>query len=187
MTVSPTRQDLERILRRFISDGTGLARTNVIPGDSNGPAKNDQYATLKLINSTQVGIDSTTYTDIDGDDVQVTGTTAGWRLNTYSVQVFRGDAFGTCATFRQYPHTPDGELYMQGNNFSWAESKDIIDINAITSGKNETRVSMEISIRYKETVVQLVNRIATVPLGIRETAETDLLTDAVVDGAVEPV
>lgn len=184
MTVSPTRKDLERILRRFISDGTSLAQESVIPGDDNGPASNAQYATLKLINSTQVGIDRTNYADIDGNDEEVNGTTTGWRLNTYSVQVFRGDAYGTCATFRQYPHTPDGELYMQGNNFSWAISKDIIDINAITGGKNETRVSMEIAIRYKETVVQLVNRIATVPLGIRESAETDLSSDAIVDGTV---
>ena len=187
MPVAPSRQDLERIMRRFVVDGTNLDQQAVIPGDSNSPAPNTQYATVKLINSTQVGIDRRNYREIDSNDEELTATTTGWRINTYSVQVYRGDAYGTCATFRQYPHTPDGQLYMEANNFSWVRSGDVLDLDTPVSGEYETRVAMEFSIRYEETVEQVVNKIAQVPVGVRETAETDLSTDTNIDGTQDSV
>jgi len=181
MTVSPTTQELERIMRAFVSEGSGIASDAVIPGNDNAPAPKGLYATVLQMANAQVGIDAKKYITVDGDDTVIDTKVNGWRIATYSVQFYRTGARDAAKAFRQYAHTPLGELFLQKNNLGWKQSGDVIQLDNKINGKYEERAALEIEVRFNETLTQQVNKIGAVEIGVRESAEEDLESDLTVD------
>ncbi len=58
MANTPTNAVLNLAVQALVAESTGIARNNILPGNSNNPAPNVLYATVLLTSTKQEGLDS---------------------------------------------------------------------------------------------------------------------------------
>jgi len=165
--VEPTTQSLERIIRAYVAEGSGLDPENVIPGNENAPSPNKLYATVLLIDDSEIGTNQEIVGDADDmNNFKAPVTTLGSQVARYSVQFYRPGAIDACKAFRKYKSTPLGKLFLQGNNITLKLGSEIQRIDAIISDEFEERARIEIEVRYQDSLVQSLDTIGTVNVDV---------------------
>ena len=164
MTVSPTQQDFERVVRAFVAEGSGLEKNRVIEGNKNAPSPNELYATVLLIDDGEIGTNQVINRDsgrAPGElniDTQVIGS----NVARFSVQFYRTGAVDACKCFRKYKSTPNGQIFLKKNNITLKLGSQVQRIDDIISDKFEERARIEIEVRYLDQTVQSFDSIGTV-------------------------
>lgn len=168
-----TQQELERTIREFVSQASGLDSSLVIPGNDNNPRPNTTYASVLLINTVGRGIDSTQYKNTEGSDTQSDANVVGTRHATFSVQFYRNGAQDRAHTLLQYPATPLGAQMLDANDMAWVEASDVRKIDSIVSERYNERAAVDITVCYTHTLTQTVNSIGVIELTLDHSQETD--------------
>lgn len=164
------RETLERSVRSFVAEASGLDSKRVIPGNSSSPRPNVPYATVLRMNTEGRGIDSVTYSDGETD---VDATVKGVRHATFSVQFYRDGAYDNAETLLQYPATPAGNISLFSKGLRWVRASEVRQVDTLISDRMNDRAAVDITVRYVHTITQTVNRIDTIDLTVNHSQETD--------------
>jgi hypothetical protein len=169
----PLQNDLDVLVRKFVSLASGLASKAVIPGDDSHPAPNGAYASVKNITKIGSGIDSEVATE-GIDDEHVTLKHSGRREITYSVQFYRDGAADFAEGLLSYASTSTGQIWLAENSLTWQIAGPVQNLDSVMGSKNEIRRAVDITLRYQSTSQEDINSIGTVDIELTLSAEEDL-------------
>lgn len=161
---SPTLDALNLSVRKIVAAGSGLAGKRVIPTDSNHPAPNGLYATVKDIVTVGEGMDAHSYRKATETTFDINH--YGNRLITFSVQFYREGAAEAAKALRMYIYTVLGQDMLAAANLSLRRVSEIRDLNAVFDRDNEPRVSLDIEFGLVEYLKQTTNRVDKVGMNV---------------------
>ncbi len=164
MTSIPETIPLERAVRAYVAEGSGLLRQRVRPGNAPGLAPQDLYATVLLIQADHLGIDSIVLTPDALDETIVQAIVLGAIWATYSVQWFRTGARDAAMTFHQWASSPLGQLSAEQRGLTYQRCSAVRQLNEIVSEEWEERAGLDLTLSYAQRTDQQIGTIQTVPL-----------------------
>lgn len=165
-------REIDRIIRRFVADGSGINSKHVIP-NTNEPAPEESiYAVVNCINARFIGSGWNDY--IDGE------APARWHVNhnvhmRYSIQFIGTDSMHFATRFIAWIDSPLGLQYTSDGNFNVhdvgeAQSLDF-SIPDELGGEYEDRTGLDITIAITHSYVQEIPAI--------ESSEVDIDGDGI--------
>ena len=153
--VSPSRQTIERRVRAFVADGSGLDRSKVIPaneGPEPKPSPSGLYATVLLITPSMRGsTPAVRQTLAEGNVVHKTRSVV---RDVYSVQWFRAGAQDAARTFAAWIPSPDGLDGQVDGSFTVLRVANGARVDEIVSKEWEERASLDLTVSYTHTIQQ---------------------------------
>ena len=163
--MSPLTHDLEYAVRAYVAAGCGLSPdSGVLKGNAHGPAPEDLYATVLLIQANRLGIDPVVLTPDPQDDRDVQATVLGALWATYSVQWFRSGARDAAMRFAQWASSPLGHLDAAQRGLTYQRCSAVRQLNDIVSEEWEERAGLDLTLSYTQRTDQPIGTIQTVPL-----------------------
>ena len=90
--IIPDRQTLERTIRRYVSDGSGLDRSHVVPIAQTAPRHADPYAVVGLIRDDMNGTESEKVRYASNGDIEFVETTTQ-RTASYDISFYRDTSY----------------------------------------------------------------------------------------------
>ena len=146
--IRPTTDTLEEAVRGYVALGSGLDfDTHVLPGNDNGPAPNELYASVLLVRSRQDGMGAF---QTDGTDA-LTQTAVQER---YSVQWYRTGAKDAARQFRLWTATPEAQEYLLETGLALVRTSEVRQIDAIIADAWEERTGLDLDLGYIQTLRQ---------------------------------
>ena len=176
-----TQQELERNVRLFVSEASGIDSSLVIPGNDNNPRPNVPYSTVLLINTEGRGIDDTNYYNNAGDETKADAMVKGTRHAIFSVQFYRTGAQDRAHTLLQYPATPLGAQSLHLKELTWVIASDVRKADALVSERYNERAAVDITVCYTCELTQTVNKIGVIELTLNHSQETDITEEVTVN------
>lgn len=170
----PVQNDVDVLIRKFVSLASGLASKYVIPGNDSSPAPAVPYATVLEITKKGSGIDSEVA--IEGPDplLQKTLKHKGRRIITYSVQFYKAGAADSIEGLLSYAATSPGQVWLAENSLTWVIAGDIINLDSIMGSEFEERRQVNITFRYQSRRAVDINTIGSADIDITLSDSTDL-------------
>jgi len=167
MANDPLKADLEKAVRALVAQATGLdVDTHVIPGNDNGPAPNELYASVLTITVIGDGIDSEVDRVVSGDPTQTDLEMKGSRIGVFSIQAYRTGAQDALETLLSYGASSVGQIWLAENGLTWRKAGDIRNLDSVMATKWEERRAMDLELKYTSTRSDRVNTLATVEIDI---------------------
>lgn len=154
--LSPNRLTVERAVRWYVAAGSGIASDASIPGNMDGPAPVELYATTTLISAMQEGI-----------NVARGDATLQNLVLTYSVQWHRDGAGDAGARFLAWTSSDPGRLFARRRGLTLHRCGPLRQLDALVSGEFEERVGLDLTVGLVARLEEEVPRIATIPLELR--------------------
>ncbi len=146
-------RDLERVVRGYIAEGSGLPTDHVIPGDSNGPREPDAYASASLIGTRRTG--SPIYEDL-GDD----GVLHGIRHEArFTVNWYRDGAHSNALAFVAWSESEVGIAAAGNDNISIGGGIELRDVDLLVQGRVEERAQADIVVGWIHTHIQTEDQV----------------------------
>ena len=167
-----TRQ-LERALRQWVALGSNLASSAVIPGNDNGPAPVDTYATVLSIGPETDDISNNTYRQLGGGQLQTVEAVPV--THAFSVQWFRDNGTDRARMFRAWSRSPQGTLESERRGFVLTMVSSIRQLDALISDAWEERAGADLTIGYWDVYMGDVGTIDRAPVSIND-APTVIIT-----------
>ncbi len=165
--------DLMAVVRNLIANATGLSLSNVILGQQSAPAPTGPYASVTTLTIINNGIDWTT--NREASPTLLDATTKGSRDVAFSVQFFRESTFENVRALVQYPHTPNGEFFLQQNKMAWRAETIMSQVDAVLSAQTwENRTAITINLGFTEVTTQQINALESQIITIEHSGETDI-------------
>ena len=161
--ISPATQTLERAVRAYVAEGSGLESKRVAAGNRNAPAPNDPYATVLLITASGQGIPYTLYED---DEDEVDASTIGTVRARYSVQWYREGARDAARRFAMWSWSPRGVDVATARGLTFLRVSDVRQLDAIVSDAWEERAGLDLDLEYHEAIRQSAPVIGSAPIAI---------------------
>ena len=163
--ISPTTQDLEKVLRAHVAAGSGLdVDTHVIPGNDPHPAPKGLYATVLLIDATIQGVAYDVLSARSDNDLDVL--TVRTMRGRYSVQWCRKGARDAARQFAVWTSSPLSLERARRNNVTLVRVSTVRQIDTIVSDKWEERAGVDLDVGYLESVTQEVASIASAQINV---------------------
>ena len=141
--ISPTTADLESEVRGYIADGSEMDSKYVIPGNDNGPAPEQQYATCLLITS---GRDSMNWSRAYESNAQTVVAVYTSLTLKYSVQWYRKGSRDAAEAFRAWASSPLGQNSAERRGLTFYRTSDLRQLDAMISDQWEERVGLDLMI-----------------------------------------
>lgn len=172
--VNPTQNDLDILIRQYVSVASGLDSKFVIPGDDNHAAPVVPYATVKELTKVGSGIDSIKTGAGPNPLTQKTLYYKGRRAITYSIQFYKEGAADYAEGLIMFASTDAGQILLAQNGLTWEIAGPVQNLDAIMGSKFETRRAVDITLRYQSTNNEDVNAIGSAEIEMILSAEADL-------------
>lgn len=154
-------QALERNIRAYIAEGSGLVKKAVKEGWYTGPIPEDTYATLQLI------LDATEGTPVEvlnrGDEPSAVSVGIFHRA-LFDVQFYRPGAVDAAEAFVAWGQTSMGMLYARSRGFTPQRNGQIRRLDDIVAKTWEERVSLDLEVTYWDERSYSADYIASVGL-----------------------
>lgn len=163
--VGVSQDTVDRAVRKYVSAGSGLSDTLVIPGNSEGPAPSVAYASVLLVSSLREGRAWTRYDDI-GSTI-IARTIASYRL-LYQVQFYRRGAHELAARFRAWTESPGGIIYAQQRGLFYSSCGEVLQLDSVISAEWEERAVVELIIAHYRTLEQDAGIIEAIPIQVND-------------------
>ena len=162
--VSPETQTQERAVRGFVAAGSGLAPKLVRPGNDNGPAPGDLYATVLLITADGQGVPYTLYQDVGQG--QLDAATVGTVRARYSVQWYRQGARDAARRFSLWAYSPTGLDRAASQGLTVLRVSAVRQIDDIIADAWEERAGLDLDLGYTYTLIDTINTFGAVGVEI---------------------
>ena len=169
---------LERKIRQYIAEGSGVLVPVVKEGFYRGPIPDDVYATVQLIIDIPEGTPAEVIRVADGAQYLDVGV---FHRATYDVQWHRDGAVAAAEQFVAWGGTRLGQYFALSRGFTPVRSGQIRRIDAIVSSEWEERVSLDLEVTYWDERRYEVGCIDTIEINVSQEAaqETfEVSTDA---------
>jgi len=153
--VGVSQDVVDAAARGYVAAGSGLAGELVVPGDSDGPAPAELYATVLLVSSQREGRAQVRY---EGDRA----TTIASYAVVYQVQWYRAGAYEAAARFRQWTESPGGVMQARQRGLHYSSCSDVTQIDSIISAEWEERAAVDLTVGHYRTLMQEVGQIESV-------------------------
>ena len=138
--IAPTSQTLERAVRRYVAEGSGLEKINVIPGQVGGPSPTGPYATVLLIDEAAEGQEWTRDERVERAGEPTADVTSYESVRVdWSVQWFRKGARDLARTFRFWAQSPLGVQAAAERGLTLYRTSGVRQLDAIISEAWEER------------------------------------------------
>ena len=164
MTSGPITRDLERAVRAYVAEGSGLDVNLVIPGNDPGPAPLELYASVLLIRMERQGIDGYY---LDGLEATILGSV----FPLYSVQWYRRGARDAAMNFHQWASSPLGQLATERRGLTFQRCTAVRQLDEIISDQWEERAGLDLTMSLVQYSTQTLGTIKTVPVAIAEAGD----------------
>lgn len=178
---NPTDTVINRIVRAYVAEATGIALTNVIPAHDPAPAPNGLYATVHEIVVEGEGIDAESFFDNAGfpahdppiapDPEKCDIHSKGNRIGTFSVIFYRTGADDAAKNLLKYSSTSKAQIFFAKNNIVWKKAGHIRHLDEVYASKWEARRGIDIDIRYEDLRIDTFNRIGSAEISLKETSD----------------
>ena len=164
--IRPTTDTLEEAVRGYVALGSGLDfDTHVLPGNDNGPAPNELYASVLLVRSRQDGMGAF---QTDGTDA-LTQTSVQER---YSVQWYRTGAKDAARQFRLWTASAEAQEYLLETGLALVRTSEVRQIDAIIADAWEERAGLDLDIGYIQTLRQAAQVVVAVSFHVNTESAT---------------
>ena len=144
-----SKERIQRLMRRWVSDGSGLLQRNVRPRYLDEEAPKVPYATVLVRMRQTYGTGFDEQHDRMNDDLECTHVDI-YRVSTVcykaSVQWYRDGAMGIAERFEDWATSQDSLDFLQEQYLALESLGDIMDISEEVSTKWEERALMNISL-----------------------------------------
>lgn len=170
----PLQNDIDILVRKFVSLASGLASKYVIPGNDDSPSPNVPYASVLEITKQGSGIDSEVAKEGPDPDLQKTLKHQGRRAIIYSVQFYKTGAADYIEGLLSYAATSPGQIWLAENSLTWGIAGDIINLDSIMGSKFEDRRQVNITFRYQSRRTVDINAIKSVEIDVTLSDSADL-------------
>ena len=155
--LTPTNKILEAAIRKHIAAGAAIASTHVIPGNDDGPAPKEAYATVLLITAEPDGqgwskINADTLTTVDYLSMTA----------TYSVQFYRAGARDCANRLLAWLSASAGHEAAEARGLTYIRASGIRQLDGIVSAEWEERASVDLMFGYVsvlQTTVALIDSV----------------------------
>lgn len=169
----PLQNDIDILVREFVSLASGIDSSLVIPGNDPSPAPIEPYATVLGITKKGSGIDSEVVRE-GPTEIQSTLKHQGRREITYSVQFYKAGAADYIEGLLSYAATTPGQIWLGENGLTWGIAGDIVNLDSIMGSEFEQRRAVDITLRYQSKREVDINNIGSVEIELNLSAEADL-------------
>ena len=166
--IEPTTQNMERAVRGFVAAGSGLESRRVRPGNSDGPAPNELYATVLLIHQAIDGIPETPLR-LSAEGERLDAETHANVRSRYSVQWFRPGAHDAAKRLSVWASSPTGRDLASSLGLTFIRVSDIRQLDDIVSNAWEERAGLDLDLGYIQTLAQTVDYFRDTPVAISST------------------
>ncbi len=177
VSLSHTREQLEDAVHDYVVSATGLDDSLVIISEQHAPAPNGPYCTIKYLPDTDIGIDSEIARNNVDDDTQSDVRLIGIRNAFFSVQFYRAGAYDNARKMQNYHQTPTGRLLLEAGFLTFRRVSQVRAIDTIVSDKFEDRAGIDLEFIYVPGIVETVNSLGSVSIGIDMTDSVDIHDD----------
>ena len=174
MTLAPTTQTLERAIRSYVAEGSGLAPGSVIPGNAQGPAPTGPYGTVVLISEIA---DGHTWTNDAADDNGIEQTVYESVTASYSVQFFRADAYDRARQLRVWAQSPTGKYGADRRGFSFYSTSSVRQISEIVSEEWEQRAGIDLDVGIVTRAIHAVDSALTLDILVEHDGNEPFVAD----------
>lgn len=154
---------IERVVRAYVAEGSGLASAAVIPGNDSGPSPTEPYATVLLVASRQDGVNPARCR-VEGGEVRATVLSS--IESTWSVQWYREGSRDRARAFRLWADSPLGVLDAGRRGLTFRRCSDVRQIDEIVSETWEERAGLDLVVGLVQTAEQNLGLMETVPVSI---------------------
>ena len=137
--------DLERTVRAFVAQGSGLARMRVIPGNDDGPRPKDPYASLLLIDDARRAA-PIRYQQPNDETVS----TLTYRRANYSLQFFRDGATDHARAFVRFTESENGLTAAEDGEFRIVVPLSVQRLDVPVGEGWEQRALVSLSVDYAD-------------------------------------
>lgn len=166
----PTRIDLERSLRSLAAQGSGLASSLVIPGNTDAPDPTEEYATLTMVSDRAHGTPTLLYQYSSGSMAEHYSQV---RMAQYDLQFFGDSASDKAASFSTWIDTAAGILAQNKEDLTIVSHAEIEQVDEIVSEQWETRAIIGFECAY--------NRSAETAVGTIDSADIRINYDEIIE------
>lgn len=173
--ISPTSQTLERAIRAYVAEGSGLERSNVIPGNKPSPVIKDPFATVVLVTDIPDG-HAWTLNDRIADRSYADATfTAGATFDvqafvsseiTFSIQWWRAGASDYARRFAVWVRSPAGVTEAARRGFTFYRTSAIRNLSDVDKEVFEERLGLDLVIGIVWTDTRDVGLLDSVDISI---------------------
>ena len=154
-----TPDTLEREVRAYVAEGSGISSSNVIPGNDKGPRPGVVYASLLLRTDRQLGLPIIRY-----DDTALEPTITYWRRAVFSLQFYRAGATLKAREFADWSESEVGGLPDENaRGFRVERPHEVTRLDTLVADeKIEERAGIELTIKYSYTLRKTAGVISTI-------------------------
>ena len=175
--VEPAVRDVERALRGVIAEGSLLRSERVRPGNSDGPAPTELYATVLAISEQTPALPWTQYTPADGDQLDAR---VGMVVRaSFSVQWYRAGARDAARRCRLWLRSELGHEAAADAGLVMGRIGPIRQIDQIVSESWEERSGLDLAVEYLQTLSAQVPALQEVEIGTEIVVESDTLREVI--------
>lgn len=175
MTTEPA---VERAIREFVAEGSGLDLDLVRQGNFRGPRPKEVYATVLLLDDDPHG-----QTTIDRQDDEDTGTHSLLHVRArYSVQWYRQGAVAAARRFRLWAGSELGLSHAEDGDFRLQFPIRLRRLDSIVPDQLEERVQTDLVVDYTEKTTQLTGWVDEFELDVRRDGGDVTLTEEIRHG-----
>ena len=142
------RQSLERDVRKWVAEGSGLAGERVIPGDSAGPSPEGMYCSVLDIGEEAEGKGSYRHAWYGGETHELAGVVRSARYRLEGYRSAGGDVMDVAHRFAAWAWSGPGMVASARLRFRCVEVSGIEEADAVKGGEWERRARLEIVVDY---------------------------------------
>lgn len=191
MALVPTTQALERAVRAYVAEGSGLEGSHCIPGNEKAPAPKELYASVLLIDEHPHGTTwdrprrTNELTSLEGEP---TGDLDVYESNTvrYSVQWYREGARDAGRRFKLWARSPIGRDGASKRGLTFMGYSDLRRLDAIEDTGYEERVGLDLEIGIVTTYREEPGHVETARIDVALDAAGNPTATVAVDVDVAP-